>query len=178
MRTSIGTSSIARTGGGQVVGLIIAHDMNYELSIPDGLSEKFNPIFELLAKLDEDLIPNLDDDLKDNILDENGKIIDDCLLHMLIGAVIPGVSKGILTNQTKFITSRMKQRGYYAAMCEATGPISQHVTANKLGYTPIASIDYGDFEYNGRKPFASLPHNNRSRDGVPCESCVMMIKVM
>jgi hypothetical protein len=140
------------------MGCIISEDMATEA--PEGIenmSEKALPIVSLLEELDAEF------------LSKNPPIPGE-FFHMLLCGVYKEFSGLQLTHLLTQESEKLaKERGYKLALIEATGPASQYVVKEKMGYKQQEALTYKTFSYNGSYPFASISN---------CESCLLLSKVL
>ena len=129
---------------GRMIGALLAEDSS--APFPDGvdrLSEKFDPIFDILGQLDGEYRSTR------NI--QAGEAI-----HLFLLGVSPrfagrGVAQGLVS---ACLTNGMT-RGYRLAMTEATNRTSQHVF-RKLGFVERVRRPYADHRFNGRAYFDAI----------------------
>jgi len=80
----------------------------------------------------------------------------DRVFHQLRGAVRPGYKKlGIAAKVLRIALQYGIDLGAGVAFSTAVNAHSAHLSS-RLGYLPIGEINYADFEYKGRKPYAEL----------------------
>lgn len=133
----------------QVIGAIIADDFAATLPESSGhLSERFEPVFALLAEL--------------NTHYKQGKNIQlGEYLHLFMIAVTHQCKgKKIAQNLIQACLENSIRKGYKTAVAEATGVISQHILRNKFGFVDRFEIPYKTFTYQGRRVFESIKEHN------------------
>jgi hypothetical protein len=149
-------SVVAKNSDGKVIGCIVCEDFITDL--PDGIegiSSSFDPIISMLGELDEKY------KVENNIT--NGQ-----LLHMFMGGVYKEYAGlGVAAGMTQFIEGYTKSKNFKGAIGEVTGPISQHVYINQLGYKEVSSISYKSFQFEGKYIFSDI---------TDCESCKLIVK--
>lgn len=69
--------------------------------------------------------------------------------------------KGSNIGYNLFVASNKlgKEKGLTFALVEVTGPISQHLTIDKLGYQVVHTLEYKNFEYKAVKPYTHVEGN-------------------
>ena len=139
---------------GAVVGVVINKDYTVAPLAEDLVFSAAKPIFTLVDELDV---------MASELADVKAKEV----FHLYILAVqgnTTGQSVGLqLVTQSCDLAIAL---GYKKLATEATGPISQHIAKQKLGAREVASINYRDFEFEGKKVFASITE---------VESCLLLI---
>jgi len=152
-----GLSVVARNAEtGQFLGCIICED--YVTDLPEGIgmiSPNFGPIVELL------------DTLGANYKADNN-VAKGEIYHLFMGGVYPQYAGlNIAKTLTEHLENMARNKGYSKAIGEVTGPISQHVYIDKLGYSPVYDISYKDFIFEGNTVFEAINS---------CESCILIVK--
>jgi hypothetical protein len=144
---------------GIVVGVLIAEDFMTEPPANiETISPKFLPIFELLGTLDTRY--------KEKYPVQLGE-----LYHIFMVGVYkeyPGLSLP-LTRTAEIIA---REKGYIAAIGEATNPISYTIYTKRLGFKDVKGVEpitYGKFEYSGKQVFANISE---------CANCQIIRKVL
>lgn len=109
----------------------------------DGLSEKFEPIFDLLGQIDAEY--------------RDGRTIvsGQCLHLFLLGVAQHFTRRSIGQNLVAECLANGAARGFTLAVTEATNPVSQHIFG-QLGFTPRAERSYGEYRLGGLPVFASI----------------------
>jgi ribosomal protein S18 acetylase RimI-like enzyme len=135
---------IARSSTGQMVGALLVQD--FATGPPEGMNRiapAFNPIGALLDGLDESYR-------------QAKKIQPGNFLHLFMLGV-PAAFQGKKIGQALVAECLMngRQRGYRMAVTEATGNASQHIF-RRLGFVERLAAKYADFEFEGRRVFASI----------------------
>lgn len=152
-----GLSVIARDADTQqFMGCIICED--YVTDLPEGIeniSPLFNPIIEMLDTLG-------------GLYRAKHTVKPGEIYHLFMGGVYPqyagsGVAKSIST----YIEDMAREKGYQKAIGEVTGPISQHVYINQLGYTPLHQVAYKDFLFEEQPIFEEI---------TTCTGCILIAK--
>lgn len=138
-------SVVAVTDTGEIAGALICED--YATDPPVGLeqiSEKFEPIFNLLESLGE-RFAHLHD------------VVPGSHLHMFMCGVYPQyANQGIAQRLISFAEDLGREQGFKATACEATGAISQYMVEKSLGYTYVDEIIYHDFRHQGHTVFSGI----------------------
>jgi len=139
-----GCTVVARAANGEMVGAILAEDS--AAPFPQGLerlSQKFDPIFEILTDLEAEyrrgrsVLPG--DAIHLFLLGVNHAYCRQQIAQRLVGACLEiGVA-----------------RGYRLAVTEATNSVSRHVFG-KLGFVERARRSYTDYRFGTRPVFASI----------------------
>lgn len=115
----------------------------------EGLSEKLNPIFDLLIQIDNDYR-------------EGRTIVLGQYLHLfLLGVADQFTRRGVGRELVATCLENGAAKGYTSAVTEATNPISQHIF-RELGFEKRAERSYGDYRFDGSAVFASI-----AEDGGP-----------
>jgi hypothetical protein len=154
-----GLSIVAKTPDtNRIIGCLVCQDFNSDL--PQGIervAESFAPIFELLG--------HLDDRYKARHEVHSGE-----MYHLFMGGVDREFAgQGIIHQMTHQAEMLARSIGFTAAIGEATGPVSQHVYLNHLGYKVLDAICYQDFLFEGDYVFRSITE---------CESCKLIYKAL
>lgn len=138
-------SLVARTvDTNEVIGALLSDDF---VSPPplgvNTISKNFNPILDLLDKLDQ------------AYLKEHSYQLGECL-HMFMVAVDPHKgSKGVASHLSRLCMERAVSMGYRKVVVEATGSISQAI-GRKMGFVDRGTILYKDYVYEGKKVFENI----------------------
>jgi len=130
----------------QVIGIRVSEDCYDEEPAPEieGLSPKFQPLFSLLGELSRHFT-------------KIRKVVPGKYVHMFMVAVEDGYEgRGIAPNMNQMFFSHLKKTSYAHAVTEPTGEISQHILRDKFGFKVLHEIKYGDFVFEGTRPFADL----------------------
>ena len=140
-----GLSIVARDdGSGEMVGAILAED-SASVS-PEGLdtlSPKFNPIFDILGRLDAEY--------RKGVHARPGES-----LHlMLLGVARRHSGRGIGHGLVAACLKNNASRGFRVAVTEATNTTSQHIF-RKQGFVERARGSYFDHRYDGHAHFLSI----------------------
>jgi len=130
---------------GQVIGAMIADD--FASALPEGmglLGKAFQPIFALLAELDEQY--------------KKGRTLRlGEYLHLFMIAVDHRhQGRKVAQNLVRACLENAARKGYHTAVAEATGVISQHLFRSGFGFRDRLEIPYKTFVYEGRPVFASI----------------------
>ncbi len=140
-----GLTIIARDSGtGQIAGALLTDDA----AAPppegiEGLSEKLDPIFDLLGQIDTDY--------RDGRTILSGQYLHLFLLGVAEQFTRRGIAKGLVTACLR----NGAAKGYTSAVTEATNPISQHIF-RELGFEKQAQRSYGEYRFGGSAVFASI----------------------
>ncbi|MCL1601040.1 MAG: GNAT family N-acetyltransferase [Actinomycetia bacterium] len=140
-----GLTIIARDRGtGQIAGALLTDDA----AAPppqgiEGVSEKLDPIFDLLSQIDTDY--------------RDGRtILSGQYLHLfLLGVAERFTRRGIGRELVAACLRNGAAKGYTSAVTEATNPTSQHIF-RKLGFEKQAERSYGEYRFGGSAVFASI----------------------
>ncbi|WP_046005973.1 hypothetical protein [Pseudoalteromonas rubra] len=127
---------------GRIIGVLLASDLSDSVNAsPDGSK---NPIGALIDSLNSTYF-------------NKGELADNTYLNIKFVATDANVKvKGMVVALISECLQAAKTLGFQYAQAEATGNISQHIFANKLGFDKKATINYSEFEVNGNKPFISI----------------------
>jgi ribosomal protein S18 acetylase RimI-like enzyme len=129
---------------GEMCGALLTEDS--ASGLPDGIdqiSEKFDPIFDILEQLDEEYRGGEDADSGESI-------------HLLLLGVKPRFAgKGVAQEMISICLANGARRSYRMAVTEATNKASQHVF-QKLGFVERVMRPYGTHMFDGRHPFESI----------------------
>jgi ribosomal protein S18 acetylase RimI-like enzyme len=129
-------------------GVLAGAQLNEDATTPPpdgitGLSEKFDPIFDLFGQLD--------DQLGESPVTEPGTV-----LHLfLIGVDNRFRGRGIARRLVQAALAHGSAMGYATAITEATNRTSQHI-CGKAGFTTRAQTSYADYRRDGVAVFASI----------------------
>ena len=129
---------------GQMAGALLTEDAT---SPPpkgmDQLSDRFDPIFDLLGQLDAHY--------------RDGRTIHpEEYLHLALLGVQDGFTgRNIGQNLVDTCLDNGGTKGYRFAVTEATNRVSQHIF-RKLGFVERAKVSYGDYRRDGVPVFASI----------------------
>jgi ribosomal protein S18 acetylase RimI-like enzyme len=142
---SDGLTVVARSvDTGEMVGALFTEDSAAPMPAgTEGLSPKFEPIFDILSELDAEY--------------RHGRELHPGeRLHLfLLGVAGSFGGRGIAQRLVKECLANAARHGYRMAVTEATNPISQHVF-RKLGFVERVRRSYRDHRYNGQAVFASI----------------------
>ena len=154
---SLGYSVVAvEKQTGKVIGACINKDYTIEPVEEDNGYSDSMPIFALVDELDELAI-----EIKDAARND--------VFHLYILAVNENYcNQGIGHALSEATYQVARQNGFKRICSEVTGPISQHITLNKVGFKEIARVNYHDFSYNGVRVFDSIPNSE-------VEGCLMVL---
>lgn len=109
----------------------------------DGLSEKFDPIFDLLGHIDAEY--------RTERIIEPGQ----CLHLFLLGVAERFTRRKIGHHLVSVCLANGAHRGYTTAVTEATNLVSQHIF-NQLGFRTRVVGSYRDYRLDGSPTFASI----------------------
>ncbi len=129
---------------GELIGVLLTED---SASPPpdgmDGLSEKFDPIFDILGQLDTEY--------------RSGQAVHrgESLHLYLLGVSDRVAGRGVAQQLVAACLEHGTRRGYRVAVTEATNKVSQHIF-RKLGFVARVRRSYGTHCFQGRRVFASI----------------------
>jgi GNAT superfamily N-acetyltransferase len=128
----------------EVVGAMIARDFALEFTVDGAVfSDKFEPIFELIYKLQ-------------SLYKQDKEVREGEYLYCNILAVSPRyVGQDIAQNLVQFCLENAIQRGFKTAFAEATNSISQRVF-RKCEFVERYEIRYQEYTFQGASVFASV----------------------
>lgn len=140
-----GLTIVARTTDtGEMAGALLAEDST--AVFPPGverLSRKFEPIFDILSQLDADYRVGRPVRRGDS-------------LHLFLLGVNERLSRrGLAQRLVAESLALGKERGYRAAVTEATNVVSQHVF-QKLGFVERVHRSYADYRLRGHGVFTAI----------------------
>ena len=128
----------------EMVGAMLTEDSASEM--PEGinrLSEKFDPIFDILGQLDTEY--------RSGRTARPGE-----LLHLFLLGVSDRVAgRGVAQQLVAACLEHGRRRGYRVAITEATNEVSQHIF-RKQGFVTRVQRSYEAHRFNGRPVFASI----------------------
>jgi len=140
-----GLTVVARSSEtGEMVGALLAEDS--ATGLPDGLeqlSEKFNPVFDILGQLDEEY--SADKSVRPG----------ESLHLFLLGVAQEFAGQGIGQKLVAECLANGLRKGYRIAVAEGTNRRSQHVL-RKLGFVERVRRSYTGHRYEGRSFFLSI----------------------
>jgi ribosomal protein S18 acetylase RimI-like enzyme len=140
-----GLTIVARSAStGEMAGVLFTDDSATPL--PQGmerLSDKFDPIFDLLGQLEADYRHG------------SPPAPGESLHLFLLGVAQPFGGQGIGQQLVSSCVENGAHRGYRVAVTEATGSVSQHIF-RKQGFVDRARRSYRDHRYQGRAVFGSI----------------------
>ena len=143
-----GLTIIARhRGTGQIAGALLTEDAAAALPQGvDGLSEKLDPIFDLLGQIDTEY--------------RDGRtIVSGQYLHLfLLGVADQFTRRGIGQELVAACLRNGASKGYIFAVTEATNSVSQHIF-RELGFQKQAERSYGEYRFGDSSVFASIAEN-------------------
>ena len=141
---SDGLTPLARSGTGEVIGVMLTDDFAAPLPIdPARISQRFRPILGMLESLDEQY--------------RGGRDLraGECL-HLFMLAVDPRFGgRGIARQLVETCLQNGIRKGYRSAVTEATGRLSQRVFA-KLGFQEHFRTPYKTYRFEGLLPFETI----------------------
>ncbi len=140
-----GLTVVARSAAtGEMIGALLAED---SASVPpdslDRVSDKFNPIFDILGQLDTEY--------RAGRVTQPGESLHLFLLGVALGFEGQGVAQRLVAE----CLANGVDRGYRLAVTEATNPTSQHVF-RKQGFAERVHRSYGVHRFNGQAVFGSI----------------------
>lgn len=132
---------------GEVVGAIISENFQNMISLDslEYLTYKFDPLFSLLSKLDE----NYHSDYPVKV----GQVLHIFMLVVSHKYNNKNIAKILVRENLKLA----KVHHFKDAIAEATGTVSQHIFRS-LGFAEEFAIDYNSYEFKGEKVFDSIEH--------------------
>jgi ribosomal protein S18 acetylase RimI-like enzyme len=129
---------------GEMCGALLAEDS--ASGLPDGidrLSEKLDPIFDILGQLDNEYRGGED-------------VIPGEYMHLFLLGVKQSFSgKGVAQELISKCLANGASKSYRMAVTEATNKASQHVF-QKQGFAERVRRTYGVYKFDGRHPFKSI----------------------
>jgi GNAT superfamily N-acetyltransferase len=140
-----GLTIVARSvATGEMMGALLTEDA--ASALPEGmdrLSPKFDPITDILGRLDEEY--------------RGGRIAPpgECLYLFLLGVDERFVGQGVARALVTAGLENGARRGYRMAVTEATNRTSQHIFRT-LGFVERVRLSYRDHRFGGRAVFASI----------------------
>ncbi len=139
-----GVTIVGRDDAGQLAGALLTEDS--ASSVPNGMdrvSEKFEPIFDILGQLDADY--------------RQGKpaVPGESLHLFLLGVADAFGGRGVAQQLVRVCLDNGMRKGYTVAVTEATNSVSQHIL-RKLGFTDRVRRSYRDHRPQGRSFFADI----------------------
>ncbi len=132
----------------KVVGCLLACDYANQVSNPSAVPEKFRPLSALLSQLD-------------HLYSTGGAPLPGERLLVDIAVVHPDAGgKGVYRQLRESVHHIARAAGFQLVIGELSSAATQYVCVNKMGQRICAEISYASFEYEGRRPFASIsdPH--------------------
>ena len=151
-------SVVAVDDSGSVVGATICEDYTSEPPMGiEQITEKFNPIFQLLESLGERYARAY-------------SVAPGSHYHIFMCGVYQTHAHLRLAQKlNRFAENLAREYRYRTLICEATGRISQFVAENQLGFEYVDEISYQEFQYEDQPVFSSI-------DSV--KSCAIYHKVL
>jgi len=140
-----GLTTVARHAGTkELVGVLLAQDSTKVL--PDGvngLSRKFDPIFDILGELDAEY--------------RAGRPVapGECLHLFLLGVSERVAGRGVGQQLVATCLEVGAKKGYRLAVTEATNKVSQHIF-RKQGFEERVRRSYRSHRFGGRAVFSSI----------------------
>jgi len=129
---------------GEMCGALLTEDS--ASGLPDGinqLSEKLDPIFDILGQLDEEYRDGED-------------VVPGESIHLFLLGVKQSFSgRGVAQELISKCLANGASRSYRTAVTEATNKASQHVF-QKQGFAERVRRSYGAYTFDGRIPFESI----------------------
>jgi ribosomal protein S18 acetylase RimI-like enzyme len=141
-----GLSAVAKDRAtGKVIGFCISEDFASEpIEGIEKINVKSYPIMALLASLDEEYR-------------KAHKVEKGHIFHLyMVGVSEPYENQDIamILLDKNLKLAKMKKFSYVIA--EATGPVSQHILRDKLGFKEKFAIEYESFTYKGENVFKNI----------------------
>jgi len=141
-----GLSLMARDrNSGEIAGFIICEDLVTEWNQDEDakLISLIAPALSLVHDLEQKFL------LEENL--EKGQC-----LHIFQVGVLPGFQgKSIATTLIQETVEVAREKGYFYAAADCTGPVSQRCH-QKCGFTQQDSIDFRSFDFEGERVFSKL----------------------
>ena len=136
---------VARLAGtGELIGALLTEDS--ASALPDGingLSAKFDPIFDILGQLDTEY--------RGDQMVPPGES-----LHLFLLGVSDRVAgRGVAQQLVAACLEHGTRRGYRVAVTEATNKVSQHIF-RKQGFVARVQRSYESYRFDGQQVFASI----------------------
>lgn len=132
----------------QLIGCLIASHFPVSFDNLDTLPQKHKPIAALLQELENEY-------LKHNYCIDRSLLVDLAVVrHDHRGS-------GIYQQLRAALHNNAASSGYKTVFGELSSSSTQYVCANKSAHQVVAEINYKDFNYGGRAPFATIedPHS-------------------
>jgi ribosomal protein S18 acetylase RimI-like enzyme len=139
-----GVTIVGRGETGELAGALLTEDS--ASSLPNGadrLSEKFNPIFDILGQLDADY------------RQDKAAVPGESLHLFLLGVDDAFGGRGVAHQLISTCLTNGIRKGYTVAVTEATNSVSQHIF-RKLGFVDRVKRSYREHRYRGRAFFGDI----------------------
>jgi hypothetical protein len=133
-----------RAATGEMVGALVAEDASSELPGGiEGLSPKFEPVFDLLGQIDAEYR-------------QGQSVPPGSWLHLfLLGVPQTSGNRGVGYQLIAFCLENGARKGYRRAVGEATNSASQHIL-HKQGFVERVRRSFRDYRYQDEYVFASI----------------------
>lgn len=149
LRDSVETSFIAKDiVNNRIAGAIICNDFHYFTNLDDqSINVKEEPIEYLLKLLENSFMSS--EYYKANMKNHT--------FYEYSTYVSPDYgNQGIASNLYKISEKYAIENNYKNIFTISSGPISQHIRINKLGFKFLDEIDYKAFQFNGINVFSNI----------------------
>ena len=141
-----GLGFIAREmSSNEIIGVVLSSDLSESVNAEKSPDETLeNPISALIHSLNSSYFTK-------------GTLEENTYLNIKFVATNGDFKgKGVVTELISTCIKAAQERGFKYAQAEATGNISQHIFTSRFGFEEKASIKYTEFEFDGKKPFATI----------------------
>ena len=162
LRNSFETSFIAKDiVNNRIAGAIICNDFHYFTNLEEeNISKKDEPI-EYLLKTLENSFMNCEYYIRN---------IQNHTFYQYATYVSPDYgNQGIASNLYKISEKYAIENNYKNIFTISSGPISQHIRKNKLGFKFLDEIDYKSFQFNGINVFSNIKQ---------VDTCKSLVKIL
>ena len=143
--TTQGLTIIARSAEtGELAGALLAEDCSSALPAGmESLSDKFDPIFDILGRLESGYCSNL------------GRTAGESVHLFLLGVSERYGGRGVGSQLVAQCTANATRKGYRLAVTEATNLTSQHIF-RQAGFVERVRGSYQEHRFNGKAFFGPL----------------------
>ena len=162
IRNSVETSYIAKDiVNNRIAGAIICNDFHYFTNLEEeNISKKDEPIEYLLKTLEKSFMNS----------EYYIRNIQNHTFYQYATYVSPDYgNQGIASNLYKISEKYAIENNYKNIFTISSGPISQHIRINKLGFKFLNEIDYKTFQFNGINVFSNIKQ---------VDTCKSLIKII
>jgi hypothetical protein len=149
IRSCVETSFIAKDiVNNRIAGAIICNDFNYFTNLEEeNISKKDEPIEYLLKTLESSFMKS----------EYYIRSMQNHTFYQYATYVSPDYgNQGIASNLYKISEKYAIGNNYKNIFTISSGPISQHIRINKLGFKFLHEIDYKTFQFNGINVFSDI----------------------